>query len=82
MGGGSKPHRSPRRSPRLQWVDRRDTRRREVGDLSKVCSVIRLAGACTYGLPLGTDGKFAGLFSRSRLRLAISAFRSLSSLIW
>ena len=34
-----------------------------------------------YGLPLGTDGKFAGLFSRSRFRLAISAFRSLSSRI-
>jgi len=34
-----------------------------------------------YGLPLGTEGKFAGLFSRSRFRLAISAFRSLSSRI-
>jgi hypothetical protein len=33
------------------------------------------------GLPLGTEGKFAGLFNRSRLRLAISALRSLSSRI-
>jgi hypothetical protein len=34
------------------------------------------------GLPLGTEGKFAGLFSRSRLRLAISVLRNLSSRIW